>query len=196
MSIDLNEIVKTDDETKKYMLKIQNKIAYCENLEKKRKEYITFFDDKLKLINQSITQNTIFKDISCCYIFFEKYVEEYIKLIIILLYNNFMLLTDYYPLYKLKNYVNGYKNAYNHIITKRERTDKFLEENNMFNNETLESLNNTAKILETLLTSSPAINQMKNISTFGSKNKKNYKSAIDDMIKEMSNKRVTIKKRK
>jgi hypothetical protein len=121
-----------------------------------------------------------------------------------------VLVFDFYPLLYVKKWVNGYYSAYSHISSTQK--DSVFKDEDL--KDSMMKLNDTANMFETLLSEfngatkfdTTMFDNFMSATLFStiesdimkkktSKKDKNYKTTIENMIKDIGEKKVTIKKK-
>jgi hypothetical protein len=209
-AVNVNSITKLDDDTSKFIIKLNDKFMCIDRIDELRLKIVDNINNKMGKLKSALMSLSFSRDISNAYGCIEKYVSIYTNFTLLLIYENLVLIFDFYPLFYVKRWIIGYYSAYSHItLTERESVfkDEHLKESMM-------KLNDTANMFETLMSDFNGVSNFDTLmfdnflssglsDTIGSsiavkkttKRDKNYKTAIENMIKDIAEKKVTVKKK-
>jgi hypothetical protein len=209
-AVNVNNFVQLDDETSKFIIKLNDKFVFIDRTNELRLKLVNNVNDKLCRIKSGLMNLSLSRDISNVYGFIENYVSVYTNFTLLLIYENFVLVFDFYPLLYVKKWVNGYYSAYSHISSTQK--DSVFKDEDL--KDSMMKLNDTANMFETLLSEfngatkfdTTMFDNFMSATLFStiesdimkkktSKKDKNYKTTIENMIKDIGEKKVTIKKK-
>jgi len=194
------------DELEKWVNKIDNIINNIKNIN-------NYFITKINLINDNMSIYEIVKDFKKMIIYIFSSFDYYGNIIFNIIYNNLLISLDYYPLLYFVKLLDGYKRTSTLIIVNKENKnieDNFKNEKmmdmidnvmNSFNkqdscdelDEELPSFKNLFQNKD--LNDDTQLSSLKNLFQLNS-DPLDYESLLKDLVKDIPNKKISIKRNK
>lgn len=209
-AVNVNNFVKSDGDTSEFIVKLNNKIVFVDRLNNYRLKIVNNVNDSLNRLKTDMLTLSLTKDIVGSYGYIEANVSKYTNFVFELIYKNLVLIFDFYPLIHVKNWVYGYYLAYVHISSK-ERDNLFRDdEDSVIKINEIPNVCETANMFKSMMANFDEIkrfdtqifNDLLSSTLCENRNKRkkivnqdNYKSTIENMLKGISEKKITIKKK-